>query len=88
MRNPLSAAVLLLAGCGAETPPPSPSPAPATGAYPLKTCVVSDEDLGSMGEPVVFTHEGVEVRLCCPACRKEFDRDPAKFVAKLNAAKR
>jgi hypothetical protein len=38
---------------------------PKAKPYPLKTCVVSDEKLGEMGAPYVFTHEGHEVKLCC-----------------------
>jgi len=54
--------------------------------YPLGTCVVSGEKLGGdMGEPVVFVHEGREIKLCCNSCRKEFDADIAKFVAKVDA---
>ncbi|MEO7678770.1 MAG: hypothetical protein ABIV39_18610, partial [Verrucomicrobiota bacterium] len=33
--------------------------------YSLKTCSVTDEKLGEMGDPYVFTHEGREVKLCC-----------------------
>jgi hypothetical protein len=88
-------AVAVLAGCSAEpakegTPPAAPS-APGgakAGDYPLTTCVVSDEPLGSMGDPVVFTHEGQEVRLCCGKCRKSFDADPAKYLAKIAAARK
>ncbi|MCB1210190.1 MAG: hypothetical protein KDK97_12725 [Verrucomicrobiales bacterium] len=49
--------------------------------YPLETCVVSGEKLGSMGKPVVVMHEGKEIRLCCKSCIKEFKADPAKFAA-------
>lgn len=59
----------------------------AHGAYPLETCVVSGDRLGSMGEAVVFVHEGQEVRLCCGDCRKPFDADPAKYLAMIEAAK-
>ena len=55
-------------------------------AYPLKTCVVSDEKLGSMGDPYVFTHEGQEVKLCCKSCLKDFKKDSAKYMAKIEAA--
>jgi hypothetical protein len=51
--------------------------------YPLKTCIVSDEDLGSMGEPFVFTHEGQEIKMCCKSCQKDFKKNPAKFLKKL-----
>jgi peptidoglycan hydrolase CwlO-like protein len=55
--------------------------------YPLGTCVVSGEKLGGdMGEPVVFVHEGREIKLCCNSCRKDFDADITKFLAKVDAA--
>src|SRR5882724_633598 len=54
--------------------------------YPLKTCVVSGEKLGEMGKPYVFTHEGREVQLCCKDCLKDFKKDPAKFVKKIEEA--
>jgi hypothetical protein len=54
--------------------------------YPLKTCVVSDEKLGEMGAPYVFTHEGQEVKLCCKSCFKDFNKEPAKFLKKIEAA--
>jgi hypothetical protein len=54
--------------------------------YPLKTCIVSDEDLASMGDPYVFTHEGQEIKLCCKPCQKDFKKDPAKYLKKLEKA--
>ena len=54
--------------------------------YPLKTCIVSGEKLGDMGEPVVFVHEGQEIKLCCKDCRKDFDKEPAKYLSKLAEA--
>ena len=57
--------------------------------YPLKTCVVSDEKLGGeMGEPYVFTHEGHEIKLCCKSCLKDFKKDPAKYLKKVEAAEK
>jgi hypothetical protein len=47
--------------------------------------VVSGEKLGSMGDPVVFVHVGQEIKLCCKSCRADFDKEPAKFLAKLAA---
>jgi YHS domain-containing protein len=57
---------------------------PAT--YPLKKCVVSDEDLGTMGKPVKVTHDGTDVYLCCKSCLKDFNKDPAKYRAKVKTA--
>ncbi|NBV87477.1 MAG: YHS domain-containing protein [Verrucomicrobia bacterium] len=52
-------------------------------SYPLKVCVVSGEKLGGMGKPYVFTYEGREVQFCCKACLKDFNKDPKKYLAKL-----
>ncbi|MFT5467761.1 MAG: hypothetical protein ACI8UO_002868 [Verrucomicrobiales bacterium] len=57
---------------------------PTADGYPLKTCVVSGEELGSMGEPVIVKHGDVTVKLCCKSCIDDFNAEPEKFVAKLN----
>ena len=55
--------------------------------YPLTTCVVSGEKLGGdMGKPVIYEYKGREIKFCCKDCRKDFDKDPAKFIKKLEAA--
>jgi hypothetical protein len=71
---------------------PAPAPAPAATKaskakpYALKTCLVSDEKLGGdMGEPYTFTYKDREIKLCCKDCRKDFDKNPAKFMKKLEA---
>jgi hypothetical protein len=51
--------------------------------YPLDTCVVSGEKLDSMGKPYVFTHEGQEIKLCCKNCLKDFKKEPAKYMKKI-----
>ena len=57
--------------------------------YPLKTCVVSDEKLGGdMGDPYVFTHEGREIKLCCKSCLKDFNKDTAKYIKKIETAEK
>ena len=78
---------LLLAGAisvgAAQTPSTGKKPRP----YPLDTCLVSGEKLGSGGmKPHVFTHEGREIKLCCKDCLKDFNKEPAKFIKKLEAA--
>lgn len=75
-------AALVLGGCAEKS---VTTAAPAAKPYPLDTCVVSGEKLGSMGDPVVFTHAGQEIKLCCKSCREDFDKEPAKFLAKLPA---
>jgi hypothetical protein len=59
--------------------------ATAANSYPLSTCVVSGETLGSMGQPIIIHHEGAEVRLCCQGCLKKFNADPAKYLEKLSS---
>lgn len=58
----------------------------AAKPYPLEKCIVSDEKLGEMGKPYVFTHEGQEIKLCCKSCLKDFNKNPAKYLKKLEAA--
>lgn len=60
---------------------------PKAKPYPLDVCIVSDEKLGSMGDPVVFVYQGQEIKLCCKACRKKFDKDPASYLKKLEPKK-
>ena len=54
--------------------------------YPLEKCIVSDEKLGEMGKPFVFTYESQEIKLCCKSCQKDFKKDPAKYMKKLKDA--
>lgn len=64
---------------------------PAVPAYPLTTCVVSGEALGEMGAPIdyIYKEDGKPDRLvkfCCKMCVGKFKKDPAKYLAKLDAA--
>ncbi len=53
----------------------------------LTTCPVSGEKLGGdMGKPLVFTYKDQEVKLCCSHCKKNFDKDPDKYMALIRAA--
>ena len=54
--------------------------------YPLQTCVVSGEKLGEMGKPVVYEYKDREIKFCCKDCIKDFKKDPAKYVKKLEEA--
>lgn len=56
--------------------------------YPLAECVVSGEELGSMGEPINLVHRPTNtlVRLCCKGCVKAFEKNPEEFVEKVKAA--
>lgn len=52
-------------------------------AYPLDVCIVSDEKLGSMGEPESIVWQGQTVKFCCSDCIKEFKAKPEEHLAKL-----
>lgn len=54
--------------------------------YPLPDCVISEEKLGSLGKPIVLIYEGQEIKVCCRDCKKTFERNPAKAMAKFEAA--
>ncbi|MCS6970723.1 MAG: hypothetical protein RMM29_03180 [Planctomycetota bacterium] len=56
----------------------------AVQPYPLAVCLVSREPLGSA--PRVVVHEGQEIKLCCGACLRRFERDPAFYLKRLRAA--
>lgn len=55
--------------------------------YKLKTCVISDEELGSMGDAVEILYGTQLVRLCCKSCVKGFYKDPEKYLKKIADAK-
>lgn len=60
--------------------------------YPLNTCVVSDEKLGTMGKaPEYIYRTGGQpdrlVMFCCSGCDEDFLKDPAAHLAKIDTAK-
>lgn len=56
--------------------------------YPLETCLVTGEKLGGMGDPYVFVHKGQQIKLCCKGCLKDFEKDPAKYLKKIEDAQK
>jgi YHS domain-containing protein len=53
----------------------------------LTTCPVSGDKIGGdMGDPYVFVYKGQEVKLCCKNCKKDFTKDPEKYISKIRAA--
>lgn len=75
----------------ATPPTESQQIAKARAEYPMKTCLVSDEPLGSMGDAVPYVHRvaGQPDRvlfLCCEGCIDDFKVDPAKYLKKLDDA--
>lgn len=51
--------------------------------YPLDVCIVTDNDLGSMGEETEIVYEGQVIKFCCKPCERKFLKNPAKYLEKL-----
>jgi YHS domain-containing protein len=55
-------------------------------SYPLETCVVTGEKLGSMGDPVDYVYNNQLVRFCCGGCIGAFEKEPDKYLKKLHVS--
>jgi YHS domain-containing protein len=90
LKNTLAALVAVsllggfLAGCAGD--PATPAVQAQVKPYTLTNCVVSGDKLGEMGDPYVFVYEGREIKFCCKGCVKDFKKDPAKYVKKIEEA--
>lgn len=51
--------------------------------YPIKNCIVSDEELGEMGKPIFMKYDGQTYGFCCKPCTKDFIKDPKEYKKKL-----
>lgn len=51
--------------------------------YPKDTCIVTDNKLGSMGSPITKTYGNQEVKFCCAPCVEKFEKNPSKYLAKI-----
>jgi len=57
--------------------------------YPLAKCPVSGDPYGGeMGKPLDIVIAGRLIRLCCDGCQKDLEKDPAKFIAVVDAARK
>ena len=78
-------AMLSLAAIAAAFALPAPAEEGAKGdLYTLDVCPVSGEKLGSMGDPIVMSVDGREVRFCCDGCPKKYKAGPSKYVPKID----
>ena len=56
------------------------------GSYTAKTCPVSGEELGKMGDPLNVVIANQMVSLCCKGCEKKLRAEPAKYIAMVAPA--
>lgn len=53
--------------------------------YTLTTCPVAGHEIDHEGEPVVYVHEGRELKFCCEDCVGKFKADPGQYLSKVDA---
>jgi YHS domain-containing protein len=70
---------LTLSACSS----PGPASSAGTKPYPLSVCLVTDNDLDSMGGPVTKVYNGQQIKFCCEPCVEKFEANQAKYLAKL-----
>jgi YHS domain-containing protein len=75
-----SALALLVFSLGTASAAPISDPA----AYPIDTCIVPGEALGEHGDVVTAEYDGREIRFCCRMCVKDFEKDQASYLQKLD----
>lgn len=73
-----AAGVVLAAGCDSK----KGSPAPAGQAKRQTTCPVMG---GEVDRTLHADHGGKRVYFCCAGCVEPFERDPEKYIGKLEA---
>ena len=39
-----------------------------------------------MGDPFVYDYKEREIKFCCKGCLKDFKKDPAKYIKKIEEA--
>ncbi|MDA3959170.1 MAG: hypothetical protein PF961_00135 [Planctomycetota bacterium] len=67
-----------------EGDPLDPSTIVTFRPYPIATCLVSDEAIGSMkGMERSFVYAGQEVTVCCNGCIKKFAAQPDLYLKKM-----
>lgn len=52
--------------------------------YTSDMCVVTDNKLGSMGDPVTKVYGNQEVKFCCKPCVAKYEKNPEKFATNIH----
>jgi hypothetical protein len=87
----LAAALALTAAAATQEQPTSAPTSQPTAAWvdvqpwPVEGCIVSGEELKA-GKAKTFEVDGRTFKTCCGRCKGKVEKDPAKYVAKLDAA--
>ena len=51
--------------------------------HPSDYCIVTDNELGSMGDPISIEYKEREIKFCCNPCVKKFYKDPSRYLSNL-----
>lgn len=54
--------------------------------YPMDICLVTNQKLTAMGEPINHIYRNRLVRFCCNNCVTQFEKDPEKYLKQLDAS--
>lgn len=76
----LLASTFLLASCAA----PGGSGAAGVKRYTSDTCAITDNKLGSMGDPITKVYGNQEVKFCCKPCVAKYEKNPEKYAANVH----
>jgi len=79
----LGGAAIVASGCKTENTSGAMTASSEVRPYPLKKCIVTDDDLEA-GKEYTFVRNGQEIKLCCKDCLADFNKNPKKYLAKLN----
>ena len=82
LRTLITTALLGLSLSACSTPKTHTS-TQGTKRYPLTQCIVTDNDLASMGGAITKVYNGQEIKFCCKPCIKKFEANQAKYLAKI-----
>ena len=87
MKTPiLLAALVALSGAAFAQKPAKPAPkkAPAKSAPAKTNCAVMPKDVINIADAEKMGHfsdyKGKRYYFCCPGCKPQFDKDPAKYA--------
>ena len=69
----------------AKTPEEKAKAKELAASYPLKTCFVSGDKLE---DPVDALYGDRLLRFCCKGCVRSFNKNPAKYLPKLDSAQK
>jgi YHS domain-containing protein len=91
MKYLLAALVTLSLTAGtafAQSAPPKPKPAASPKAPAKVKCAVMGDEFVPNAKSLKSSYKGKTYYFCCPGCKPEFDKNPAKYAVADKPAKK